>query len=222
MWWRVRRARSPRQEAVGEGDDRGRDRPLRAASRTDPSVRDYRIGLCLGSLASKRAASRTRASPLGTPCPALRPGRVGSSVFPSASPLSSTTSAAGALFGGFAGTTGLSDFPWSCISGVRPRPSLSDPSGDRPDGWPWDLPVLAHGDSVHAQVLRPRGARPRLADNAVPGVALPAIPRTSAPRTHPFRGSIARPARTPVNASPTPLRTPTHDSGPPWVATPSV
>jgi hypothetical protein len=44
-------------------------------------------------------------------------------------------------------------------------------------------------------------------------------------RRHPkpaFRGSIAPPMRTPVNASPTPSRTPTHDSGPPWIATPSM
>jgi hypothetical protein len=31
-----------------------------------------------------------------------------------------------------------------------------------------------------------------------------------------------RPTRTPVNASPAPSRTPTHDSGPPWIATPSM
>ena len=31
-----------------------------------------------------------------------------------------------------------------------------------------------------------------------------------------------QPARTPVNASPTPLRTVTHDSGPMWVASPST
>ena len=30
------------------------------------------------------------------------------------------------------------------------------------------------------------------------------------------------PIRTPVNASPTPLRASTHDSGPSWVATPSM
>jgi len=44
-------------------------------------------------------------------------------VFPSPSPLSSTTSATAlaALFGGFAGTMGLSDFPQPFISGVRHR-----------------------------------------------------------------------------------------------------
>src|SRR5204863_8284165 len=104
---------------------------------------------------SFRATSRTRSSPLGTPCPALRPGRVELSVFPSANSLPSTTSATtrAALFGGFAGTMELSDFPRSCISGVRPWPSLSGPSGDQPDGRARDLPVLAHGGSVHAQDL---------------------------------------------------------------------
>jgi hypothetical protein len=48
-----------------------------------------------------------------------------SSVFPLASLLPSTPSAAGssALFGGFSGSTELSDFPRSCITGVRPSTS---------------------------------------------------------------------------------------------------
>jgi len=122
---------------------------------------------------SLRAISRTRSSPPDTPGPALRPGRGVLAVFSLANPLSSTTSAAGgpALFGGFAGTTGLSDFPRSCISGLRPRPSLSGPPGDRPDGRSWDLPVLAHGDPVHAQVLRPRRVRRQLAHDAAGDVA---------------------------------------------------
>src|SRR5579875_1251924 len=104
---------------------------------------------------SFRATSRTRSSPLDTPDPALRPERVGLSVFPSASPLPSPTSATTcvALFGGFVGSTGLSDFSCSCISGVGPWPSLSDPPGDQPNGRARDLPVLAHGGSVHAMDL---------------------------------------------------------------------
>ena len=47
---------------------------------------------------------------------------------------------------------------------------------------------------------------------------LPRFVTTSAPRSHGFRGSIAQPTSTPANASPTPSRTPTHDSGLPWVA----
>ena len=73
------------------------------------------------------------------------------------------------MFDGFAGTTGLSDFPCSCISGVRPRPSLSGPPGDQPGRRARDLPVLAQGDSTHAQVLRPRRAPRQLA------IALPAM-----------------------------------------------
>src|ERR1700737_4843367 len=111
------------------------------------------------------ATRRTRSSPLATPWPALSPGRVWLSVFPSAGLLSSTASATGTpvLFGSFAGTTSPSDFSWSCISGVRPQPPLSGPPGDRPDGRARDLPVLAQRDSTHALVLRPRGVRQQLA-----------------------------------------------------------
>ena len=58
---------------------------------------------------------------------------------------------------------------------------------------------------------------------------LPHSSRASAPRSsHRFRdgGSISRlngwPARTPVNASPSSLRTKVHDSKPVWIATPSL
>ena len=84
--------------------------------------------------------------------PALSPERVLLAVVPLASPLSSTTSAAAgmALFGGFAGTTGLYDFPSSFISGLRPWPSLSGPSGNHPGraraGSPgsraWEIPCM--------------------------------------------------------------------------------
>src|SRR5438046_1066291 len=45
--------------------------------------------------------------------------------------------------------------------------------------------------------------------------------KPSALRMKTFSRLDTQPARTPVNASPTPLRTPTHDSGPVWFATPS-
>ena len=85
---------------------------------------------------SLRATSRTRSSPLGTPGPALCPGRVESSVFPLAGRLPSTASAAGppALFGRFAGTTRPSDFPCPCISGLPPQRSLSGPPVINPTG----------------------------------------------------------------------------------------
>src|SRR5262249_13839149 len=62
-----------------------------------------------------------------TRMPALSPEPVVLAVFPLVSPLPSIASAAAALFDGFAGSTGLSDFPSSCISGLRPQPSLSGP-----------------------------------------------------------------------------------------------
>jgi hypothetical protein len=88
---------------------------------------------------SFRATWRTRARSLGALVPALSPERVSLATFPSADPLPSTDSAAPpwALFAGFAGTTGSSDFPRSCITGLRllafpARPALPSPqAGDR-------------------------------------------------------------------------------------------
>jgi len=98
---------------------RSRLRPngyIRPPEAVEVDVVQQRREPCILSL---RATSRTRSNPLDTSGPALRPGRGRSFVFPLASPLSSTASATGlpALFGGFVGTTGLSDFPRSCISG---------------------------------------------------------------------------------------------------------
>jgi hypothetical protein len=70
----------------------------------------------------------------GAPYPARCPGRVLLAVFPLSSPLSSPASATKVLFGELAGTTGLSDFPRSCISGVPPRRSLSGPPADQRTG----------------------------------------------------------------------------------------
>jgi len=117
------------------------------------------------------ATRRTRSSALVALTPAPCPGRVLLSAFSLPRPLSSTASATGkpALSGSFGGTTGLSDFPRPCISGLRPWPSPSGPPCHHNGGQPWDLPGLAHGDSVRAQVLRPRGVRQQLA------ITLPAI-----------------------------------------------
>jgi hypothetical protein len=56
----------------------------------------------------------------------------------------------------------------------------------------------------------------------VPDIAF----RLSLRRRHPGGFALSRldtrPARTPVNASPTPSRAPTHDSGPLWPARPST
>src|SRR6266511_26858 len=57
--------------------------------------------------------------------------------------------------------------------------------------------------------------------NAADDVAFRLVGRRRHPGTVISRLNV-RPTRTPVNASPTSSRTPTHDSGPPWIATPSV
>src|SRR5947209_6031288 len=63
--------------------------------------------------------------------------------------------------------------------------SLSGPPRDQLGGRAWDLPVLAHGGSVHAMVLRPLGVHQRLA--ITPPVILPSVSRTTwAPRTLDF------------------------------------
>jgi len=78
-----------------------------------------------------------------------------------------------------------------------------------PAGEQRDLPVLARKDSVHAQVLRPRGVHRTARASAAGNVAFRLMWR----RRHP-EAVISRlngwPARTPVNASPPPSRTPAH------------
>src|ERR1700712_4577233 len=103
---------------------------------------------------SRTATCRTRSSALVASGPALCPGRVLLAVFPLVDPLSSTGSAVAiaTLFVGFAGTTGPSDFPHPFIPGLPPRRSLSVPPADQRCGQARDLPVLAHGRSVHALV----------------------------------------------------------------------
>ncbi len=74
---------------------------------------------------------------------------------------------------------------------------------------------------MHAQGLRPRGVRTAARASAAGDVAFRLMGRRRHPET-----VISRlngwPARTPVNASLRPHGSPTHDSGPPWVATPSM
>ena len=51
---------------------------------------------------------------------------------------------------------------------------------------------------------------------------LPRVRSASAPRNSPISGLNTLPARSPVNASRTPLPRPAHDSGPAWLARPSL
>ena len=94
-------------------------------------------------------------------------------MFPSASPLSSTASASGlpVLFGSFAGTTGLSDFPCPFILGLRPQPCPSGPSAINPAG--------GRGISRFSRMETPymhrffdrAGSERQLANNAAAGMA---------------------------------------------------
>src|SRR5450759_4074583 len=157
-------------------------------SRSNSTVTWWRSAVNRTSL-SLIATRRTRSSPRCTRVPALCPERAGLPVFPLASPLSSTDSAAAsaALFAGFAGTTGLCDCPPSFISGLGPQPSPSGLSPDHGERRRWALPVLAHEASVHALVLGPRGALWQLAYSATSDVAF----RLGLRRRHPVRIDFA-------------------------------
>jgi len=135
-------------------------------------------------------------------------------VFAFARSLPSTASAPGrpGLFGGFVATTGLSDFPRSCISGVWQSPSPSGPPTGRPEG--------ASPISLAAQTGSDRAGSTHNSRRRYERCCLPPAMTASAPRTD--RGSMNQPARTAADASPTPSRTSPHSSRPLWVATPST
>ena len=65
-----------------------------------------------------------------------------------------------------------------------------------------------------------QGSRPSR-DGDGRDVAFRSFPRRRHPGGEWISRLNTRPARTPVNASPSPLRTPAHDSGPMWLARPS-
>ena len=139
------------------------------------------------------AASRTRSSALGVLSWRCVQCTFCWSAFPPARLLPSTASAAGcpALFGGFAGTTSLSDFLGSFIFGLRLGPSRRGRRHHyrrRPE----DLPVPVQRGSARAWGLRPRRAAAALAIFVPQRVAF----RRREERRRPglrFRGSIASP-----------------------------
>ena len=202
-------------------------RPVGLAQTVDGDVMQERgERTCL----SCRASWRTRSRSLDTPCPALRPGRVSLAVFPSGKPLSSTVSATtmAALFDGFSGTTGLSDFPRSFIENHRQRVALA--ARQTPTCHPTNHPGRGIIKRPRATVGSP-GSRawslracpgsstaqgsPATRDSATGDVAFRLGEHVGTPNFI----SISRlnsPARTtPVNASLRPHGSPTHDSGPP-------
>ena len=153
--------------------------------------------------------------------------------FPVAGPLPSTPSAGDGfgrpwsslgpppLFGGFAGTTGPSDFPRSFIIGVCPRTSrcgLPRCRGRANAGSPGSRARCFRACTGSATAWG--SVVPR--DSGSTGVAF----RVSLRRRHP-RGLVlsrlnTRPARTPVNASTMPSQATPHGSGPSRLATPST
>jgi len=115
--------------------------------------------------------------------------------FPLAGPLPSTASAAGfpALFGGFPGTTGPSDFPRPSITGLRPKTSrcglrLPPPQADM--GSPGSRARCFRACSGSQTARGPFASRAGDAN----GVAFRLSPRRRHPGVIPkFRGSIPGP-----------------------------
>jgi len=179
---------------------------------------------------SFRATWRTRSRSLATPSPALRPGRVSPAVFPSGRPLPSTTSAPAqaGLFGSFAGSTGLSDFPWSFIEGLPPQRSPHGP----PDADPLPREPVGRGICRRPRATTGSPGSRAWSLSCVPGISdhagsnngsrkrrLGIAFRRWGGRRHPELHGLSwlnSPARTtPANASLRPHRAPTHDSGTP-------
>jgi hypothetical protein len=119
------------------------------------------------------------------------------------------------------GTTGPSDFPRSYIPGLPPQRSLSGPPGDQPDGQAAGSPGSRAGGLRTCTGSQTARGPPAARASAAGDVAFRLVRR----RRHPG-AVISRlngwPARTPANASPSPSRAPTHDSGPSRIATPSM
>jgi hypothetical protein len=134
---------------------------------------------------SFRATRRTRSRSLDTLRPALRPGRVSLVAFPLPGPLSSTASAAAstALFGGFAGTTGPSDFRRSCITGLRPRPSPHGPPRPSRRAIVGPPGSRAWRDHVRAQVPATARGPSTARENAANDVAFRFVSRRRHPGT---------------------------------------
>jgi hypothetical protein len=136
-------------------------------------------------------------------------------------PIRATRSAAGrpALFEGFSGTVGLSDFPPRSVRHrrtsldfpMRPKATaaLGKPGISR---FPGEVSTHVHGVCDRAGLWYTWRYRCTRWD-------LPLSPTASASRSRSLTRLDTRPARSPVNASTPPLRAAPHDSGPMWVAT---
>src|SRR4029453_9359718 len=182
---------------------------------TDPGVRHYRTGLlprvmtrrCNAPTVPRRAPVTGFPGAVSGPCGA-RPGSP-----PPALAHQDHCS-------------GASSILWGCPTPCT-RPSRAYPVGSPcgPDhttpGQMQGLPGSAHSVSVHARGLRPRQVHVRLAMTAYPLLPSACSERVGT-QDWPISGLHPLPAPSPVNASPAPLPTPAHDSGPVWLAQPSL
>jgi len=117
----------------------------------------------------------------------------------------------------------LCSCPTPCTRASRSCP-VGSPCGpgDRSSGQRQGLPGSAHSVSTHARGLRPRRVRLRLARTASTVLPSACSERVGTRKKAPISGLNTLPACSPVNASPTPLPMPAHDSGPVWLAGPSL
>ena len=197
---------------------------LRVAAPTDPGVRHYRTGLLpRGDVPAPAGACRTRLS-----AGDRRPRHcvrllVSSATFPLARSLPSTCSAGPLgrpLFAGFLGTLKRSDALHPCTT-VVPRgcPVRTWRSLVRPDAGPPGFRTPCF-DACQRSPTPPGPSPP--CQNGVDRVAFRVFGARRHPRKAPLSGLNTLPACSPVNASPTPLPMPAHDSGPVWLAGPSL
>ena len=196
---------------------------MRAAPRTDPDVRRYRIRLPprVDGGEAAEAASRTRDARNDTPIRLCVRDMAPRRPFPLAAPLPSTDSAGcRPLFARFLGTMRASDFPASCVSGVRgvPFPDRSaDPSAADDVGtsrfpceeFPRMRRVFDCAGSAGGSPCALPAVWPSASDNSV-GIPEDLISQLD-----------GWPACAPVNASAEALRPLPHDSGSGRLAGPS-
>lgn len=166
------------------------------------------------------AASRTPASSLGTRVRLCVRCVFRLLAFSLVRPLPSTSSAVAAvatLFGGLVGTMGLCDFPSSFVGGLQPGPSRRVPTAPSASG---DVGIsrFSRLETPYMLGVFDRAGSSLRSRFRAGTCGLPLAGTASAPGIWCFRGSIARPVCTPVNASTAPLRIQPHDSGPSWIA----
>jgi len=203
---------------------RGRDAGYPAPPAQIPACGTTAPGSCLGSdVQAPASACRTQLSACDR-----RPRRcvrllVYSATFPLASSLPSTFSAdpvGRPLFEGFLGTMKLSDslHPYTTVVPrgftVRTWRSLV-----RPEAGPPGFRIQCFYACQRSPT--PPGPSPPC-QTGVDRVAFRVFGARRHPRKAPISGLNTLPACSPVNASPTPFPMPAHDSGPVWLAGPSL